>query len=124
MDSYDDRLTARSLKPGRGQEASILGLRPLRACLVPLDARSSTSVALTSSTTWPRRASAYLIVTVAAFLSSMGLPVRSEMKMVFRAKVFAPFSGGSSRNSSGGGSAGRLGCRAALGAVKASHLAD
>jgi hypothetical protein len=36
----------------------LFGLRPRRACLVPFEARSATSFAFTSSTTWPRRASA------------------------------------------------------------------
>jgi hypothetical protein len=55
-------------------------------CFLPLRARSSTSSALTSRTIWPRRASEYLIVTVAALRSSISCPVRSDTKTVFRAK--------------------------------------
>ena len=52
---------------------------------MPLAAKSSTSLALTSSTTTPRRASAYLITTSAASFSSISLPVRSETQIVFLA---------------------------------------
>jgi hypothetical protein len=61
------------------------GFLPRRACLVPFPASSPTSLAFTSRTTWPRRASLYLIVTVAASFSSISLPVRSLTKIVLRA---------------------------------------
>jgi excisionase family DNA binding protein len=67
------------------QFVAIFGLRPRRACLVPFAARSATSSALTSRTTTPRRASAYLIVRVAASFSSIAFPLKSLTTIVFRA---------------------------------------
>jgi hypothetical protein len=62
-----------------------VGRRPLLRCFVPFRARSSTSLPFTSSTTCPRRASEYRIVTTAESLGSISLPVRSETRTTLRA---------------------------------------